>query len=79
MNEIFYHLEVAVEKVFVEAGGEGFEVDVHGVYVRGDFVQYFERCGAVCYEDILKTSLFGEFCSIADKLITDERLVVGKS
>ena len=33
LDEIFYHLQVAVDKVVVEAWGEGFEVDVHGVDV----------------------------------------------
>jgi len=58
LDEVFHHLEIAFEKILVKAGGECFEVNVHGVDVWGDFVEDFGRCSAVCYKDILHAGFF---------------------
>ena len=78
-DEVKDSLKIAAQDVFVGVGAESFEVDVEGVDVGRYFFQHTELRRSVGDDGVEHPCLVNELCGVADKFISDERLIVGES
>ncbi len=76
-NEFLYHLQIA-SKLAVVFLTETLQINVHGVHIGKQLLQYFRRCASVCHQDIVHPPFLHQPSRIPHIFPAHQRLIIGK-